>query len=471
VSLIGTLEQFKLASILQRIEVYAKTGLLTIKQGVQWVELYFREGRLICIGPMRTTPTLGDRLIQDGVITPRTLQEALRSLETTQPSETRLALALMDQGYVSREDLRAWAAQKATEVLQILLLWTSGEVHFEEGAAPPPDRLLVGLSVTPLIDAAKTTTTDSPTSSILASHSAQDQPGKRTATIPTDIARITTLMGAEQFFSEPASRASSPDLSPVSSASAAPSVQPPAPEPAAATPPVQAPIRASSLVSLSPASSLPATESLSSPLSEPQETSRPAPASLASLPATESLPPLFSIADEDEPGSQPLAQPVPVMNPVPPRRIDTRFMQPDMILTLANLAALRTHNPMVQITPQQWQVLTQVDGRASLMAISQALRVPFDLLLPVVGELVASGLIQVIMPGQIPADAAVSSPGVMNSGFNHGYITPGYAAATASPWAPAPPVSDVLPPAATSQPPATRAPYQRAYAQVGGGTR
>ncbi len=469
-SLIGTLEQFKLASILQRIEVHTKTGLLTIKQGVQWVELYFREGRLICIGPLRATPTLGDRLVQDGVITSRTLQEALRSLETAQPSETRLALALMDQGYVSREDLRAWAAQKATEVLQILLAWSSGEAHFEEGAAPPPDRLLVGLSVTTLIDAAKTTSTDSPASSILASHPAQDQPGNGTS-LPPDIARITTLMGAEQFFSDPVSRVSSPDLSPTPSAPVAPPVQPPAPGPAAATPPAQAPIRASSLVSLSPASSLPATESLPSPLPAARETAPPASAPLASLPATESLPPLFSISNEDGPGSQPLAQPVPVMNPVPPRRIDIRFMQPDMILTPANLAALRSHNPMVQITPQQWQVLTQVDGRASLMAVSQALRVPFDLLLPVVGELVAAGLLQVVMPGQISADSTVSTPGVMTSSFNQGYIMPGYAAATASPWAPALPVSDVLPPAASSQPPAPRAPYQRAYAQVGGGTR
>jgi hypothetical protein len=470
VSLIGTLEQFTLASILQRLEVHAKTGLLTIKQGVQWVEFYFWEGRLVCIGPMRTTPTLGERLVQDGVITTRTLQDTLRSLETTQPSETRLALALMDLGHVSRDDLRTWAARKATEVLQILLMWSSGEVHFEEGAAPPSDRLLVALSVTTLLDAVQTTTIDSPTPS--ASGPAQDQPAKNSVATPSpDPARITTLIGTEQFSSESAIRTSSPD---------------PIPE-APAAPPAPASIRASALISLSPDSSLPATESLLPQPPESQAAMLSASPSLASLPATESLPPFLSITGENEPMSQPLAQPVPVMNPVPPRRIDTSFMRPEMVLMPANLAALRAHNPMMQITPQQWQVLTQVDGRTSLQAIAQALGVLPEMLLQVVGELVAAGLIQVVLPGQMPTDITVSPPGAMNSGFYQGYITPGYAAATTSPWAPAPSALETLPfaaqpygdysapagygPGAPAQPGRAQAPYSNAYAQAGGSTR
>ena len=42
-SLIGMLEQIDLAKVLQRVEVYTKTGLCVIRQDVQWVELYFGE--------------------------------------------------------------------------------------------------------------------------------------------------------------------------------------------------------------------------------------------------------------------------------------------------------------------------------------------------------------------------------------------------------------------------------------------
>ena len=67
-SFIGTLEQFSLSTILLKIEEEAKTGVLIIKQEAQWVELSFRQGQLVCIGPVRSNKTLGDRLLQAGVI-------------------------------------------------------------------------------------------------------------------------------------------------------------------------------------------------------------------------------------------------------------------------------------------------------------------------------------------------------------------------------------------------------------------
>src|SRR5713226_1696388 len=145
------LEQFNLSSVLLRIETHGKTGLLIVKQGVKWVEFYLRDGRLMCIGPLRTNSTLGDRLLQDGVISPQVLQEALHVIGETQPGETRMALALMDLGHVGHEALREWATRKAIEVLHVILTWSSGEIHFEEGATPPSDRLLVALSLSSLL--------------------------------------------------------------------------------------------------------------------------------------------------------------------------------------------------------------------------------------------------------------------------------------------------------------------------------
>src|SRR5437660_7641830 len=99
-------------NILQRVEAYAKTGLCVIQQGVQWVELYFGEGRLICSSPIRADITLGERLVEAGVISPQALQAALGFMRAEEFSEMRLALTLMDLGYIDRETLRAWATQQ-----------------------------------------------------------------------------------------------------------------------------------------------------------------------------------------------------------------------------------------------------------------------------------------------------------------------------------------------------------------------
>ena len=121
-SLIGTLEQINLTNVLQRVEAYAKTGMCVIRQGAQRVELYFGEGRLICIGPVRADATLGERLVEAGVISPQALQAALGFMEAEEFSEMRLALTLIDLGYVDHETLRSWAEQQAIEVLQLLFM-------------------------------------------------------------------------------------------------------------------------------------------------------------------------------------------------------------------------------------------------------------------------------------------------------------------------------------------------------------
>jgi hypothetical protein len=151
VLLIGSLEQLNLSNVLQRIEAYAKTGLLIVKQEERWVELSFRQGQLICIGPVRSTNTLGNRLLQAGVISQEALQEVLSVLGASQQSETRIAITLVDLGYVNQESLYNWVAKEASRVLQVLNTWSTGEIYFEEGMQPPADRLLIALSVTSLL--------------------------------------------------------------------------------------------------------------------------------------------------------------------------------------------------------------------------------------------------------------------------------------------------------------------------------
>ena len=150
-SFIGTLEQFSLSTILQKIEGEAKNGVLIIKQEAQWVELSFRQGQLMCIGPVRSNKTLGDRLLQAGIISQKALQEISSTPGASLQNETRTVITLIDLGYLNQDSLYVWAAQEATKVLQVLLSWTTGEIYFEEGLQPPPDRLLIALTVSSLV--------------------------------------------------------------------------------------------------------------------------------------------------------------------------------------------------------------------------------------------------------------------------------------------------------------------------------
>lgn len=446
-SLIGTLEQFSLANVLQRIEGHKKTGLLTIRQGAQWIEFYIREGRLLCVGPLRTNATLGERLLQDGIISPSAFQEISRVLGEASKDEAQTARTLMEYHYVSRDSLRNWTIKNTTEVLKVLLIWSSGEIYFDDNAPSPTERLLVSMSISALLEdamAALSTSAAAATPSVYTSIATTPvmpvQPvppvvsGKHQAVRPAspavtprapstpspDVARVPTLMSASQFLDD-------------SSFSAPPF-----------------------------ATSFPATESIEHVAKEEPETpsfadlapfadvSTPF-AAVAPSQTDSGFPSLFGEDDASAQNAAPALQPVPVMNPVPPKRIDTSFMLPDMVLLPTDLSAYREQNPQVQLTPDQWCILTRVDGRTPLTVICQELGSTPDIVCPIVGELIAEGLITASLPNEQPSqEPSPVSRELVASGLGNGYVAPGYASAAASPWSasmPAVPAPDAIAPA------------------------
>ncbi len=371
-SFIGTLEQLNLANVLQRLEAYAKTGLLVIKQEVQWVELYFRDGRLLCIGPIRGTSNLGERLLQAGVISPQALQDATLATGESQNDETRMALALMDLGYVSRDELRAWTAKEAAGVIQVLLTWSSGQIYFEDGRQTPPERLLVALSISSLLPSMSLVTSTSQTvantEAAVTPVTSIQEPTKTTISV-SDIMQAPTLVEAAPFFTQ----------------------------------------------------STPITVSFTS----------------------SAFPSLKNISS-DLPS---LTSPTRVTTPIPPKCIDTSFMKLEMILMPADLSALREQNPEMQITPEQWRLLTRVDGRTSLQMASQALALSPEVIRQLAGELIAMGVVQATMPVEVPVnELSPISHSLITSGLSNGHVGPGYAAATAQPWVAITPTTDPLRP-------------------------
>ncbi len=348
VSLIGTLEQLNLSNILQRIEAYAKTGLLIIKQDKKWVELSFRQGQLMCIGPVRPDSTLGERLLQAGIISQQAFQEALYALGSSQHSETRTVITLIDLGYLNQESLYTWAAKEASSVLQVLLTWPAGEIYFEEGLQPPEDRLLVAFSITKLLSQQSIVPAPQPVGAGISSAVVEGRPAPGAAS--PSLHDIPTLHDHSQFSNH------APALSPLSPASFSSQI---------------------------PASLLRRNSDTLSP-SPPQR----------------------------------------APEPVAPMRIDTSFMQPNMVLAPADLSAIREQNPQIRLTPEQWRLFTLADGQTTLQMACQALVMPPGLVCQVAGELIVLGLVTLSLSGSAHGLASGLQDAAM--GTSHVVPMPGY---------------------------------------------
>jgi len=311
---------------LQKIEGDARNGLLIIKQEAQWVELSFRQGQLMCIGPLRSNKTLGDRLLQAGVVSQKALREISSTLGASLQNETRTVITLIDLGYLNQDSLYIWAAQEASRVLQVLLSWTTGEIYFEEGLQPPSDRLLIALTVSALVPLQPIVTPSQSASTSVSSTHVQGQPKFRAASAPVPDA--LTQHDPSQFYDASARLSTSNSMN-FSEGYMTDAVR--------------------------------NTDALTSP-------------------------------------AAPISMPKRITEPLNPMRINTSFMQPQMVLTPTDLSGLRDRNLRVQLTPDQWRLFTRADGKTSLQMACQLLVMSRELVCQVAGELVALGLVTVSLP-------------------------------------------------------------------------
>ncbi len=368
-SFIGSLDQFDLSIILQRIESYKKTGLLVVKQGERSVELSFRQGQLLCIGPVRPDISLADRLLQAGVISREACQDVALTPGVDRYREVGAALALIDLGYINQQSLYHWAFSEASRVIEALINWTDGEIYFEENQQPPSDRLLIALPVSSMLSR-------QPSEALTQPVAIGAAPSTSTAVTHTTF----SATGVTQ-----------------SSISDAPTMH-------GEKPPF-----------------FDDTTVMASFFSSPgtvQDTER----------HTDALP-------RSAMGT--LLPPRPVTTPMTPMRVNTAYMQPHMVVAPVDLSAYREQNPQVPFTPEQWRLFTRADGQTTLQMAAQELSMSPDQVRQVAGELVALGVIALMMPAYGPGDVNELSPvsrEYIQAGLSNGMMTPGYAAMPAQPW-------------------------------------
>ena len=115
-----------------------------------------------------------------------------------------------------------------------------------------------------------------------------------------------------------------------------------------------------------------------------------------------------------------------------------------MVLVPADLSTLSEQH--IQVTPDQWRLLTRVDGLTSLQDACVALKMRAEDVCRVAGELISERLVQVVPPSiHEMQEMSPTSQNLLQSGLSNGLALPGYAATMQSPWGNVLPVSDMLP--------------------------
>jgi len=120
----------------------------------------------------------------------------------------------------------------------------------------------------------------------------------------------------------------------------------------------------------------------------------------------------------------PISMPKRLTEPLTPKRINTAFMQPQMVLIPTDLSGLRDRNMRVQLTPEQWRLFTVADGKTSLQTVCQQLVMSRELVCQVAGELVALSLVTVSLPvSGLTHDSTPFPQNLTHAGFSNSYVT------------------------------------------------
>ena len=133
-TLSGALADVLVLDVLQVLSVTARSGILTIEQADQRVELTFASGRLITARLDPPRYHLASYFLEQGWIDFETLHEALKRQAHDQ--ERRLTgQILIEMGALTHEQLVVGLQHHVREVLSELLSWTRGGFRFEPRGA------------------------------------------------------------------------------------------------------------------------------------------------------------------------------------------------------------------------------------------------------------------------------------------------------------------------------------------------
>jgi hypothetical protein len=145
----GNLQDFGTTQLLNLVHLARKTGALQLEQDVTASELFFREGKLIHAIMTESDGLLTSMLVKAGKLSAEQAQAIQQRAKET--DDKRLAMILIQNGYVSKEDVVQSATQYILEIVYRLFSWTTGVFFFEPDKQPAGGRLTVPIELSNVI--------------------------------------------------------------------------------------------------------------------------------------------------------------------------------------------------------------------------------------------------------------------------------------------------------------------------------
>jgi hypothetical protein len=141
----GNLQDFGTTQLLNLVHLARKTGSLQMERDSVASELFFREGKLIHAVTTRQDGLLTSMLVKGGKLSTQQAQ-AIRA-RSRENDDKRLALILIQNGYVSKEDVVQSATRYILDIVYHLFTWTDGQFFFEPNKQPGAGRLTIPIEL------------------------------------------------------------------------------------------------------------------------------------------------------------------------------------------------------------------------------------------------------------------------------------------------------------------------------------
>lgn len=126
-SIKGNIKTFYLSSLLQILSNDKKTGVLTIVDGSNTVEIYLNDGTIVFASSSQEQERLCYYLVSENIVNQETIDRCMQAAEA---HGVKIGKVLVDQGYISAEDLTDIIHDQVQNIIFNLFLWDNGDFEY-----------------------------------------------------------------------------------------------------------------------------------------------------------------------------------------------------------------------------------------------------------------------------------------------------------------------------------------------------
>jgi hypothetical protein len=137
-----------LSELLQWVTLGRKTGSLAFIQNKVKNYVYFKDGGIVSSRSNEPTKQLGHFLLFKGKISEEQLK---RGLELQQRHHQHLGKILVQEGFISQEEVEKALADRTQEVIYDIFLWDDGYFHFASSGYNLEDLILINLDINSIL--------------------------------------------------------------------------------------------------------------------------------------------------------------------------------------------------------------------------------------------------------------------------------------------------------------------------------